>query len=290
MIGNWREWLGTLTSEKRGDLMRLLGVSSPTITTWKKTKTRPQLAHLYGLINFEPALKESIEQEYPDAFQAPALEETHLQISRQLYEDILLALAFTAESVSGQTIANRVFVSLCSLLDPNDEGLIILPSLCIEEEQAITRLMTTDGYGTGIWKSPHTALPYCELGRDSLMGMAITRRRHVLFPHTGFLDHRPFVTSPDKIASAAAFPLWRRGNIAGAFLVASVHPDFFNTNRCDVCAMHAHAYALSLPDDKFYNPARIALRMVREGVGMPETGDEADGEADGEADSSIKRQ
>jgi hypothetical protein len=121
------------------------------------------------------------------------------------------------------------------------------------------------------------------------MGMAIMRRRHVLYPHNGFLDHRPFVTSPDKIASAAAFPLWRRGNIAGAFLVASVHPDFFNANRCDVCAMHAHAYALSLPDDKFYNPVRIALRMVREGVGMPETGDEADGGADDEADCSMKR-
>jgi transcriptional regulator with XRE-family HTH domain len=282
MIENWRDWLGSLSPQKKRDVEKITGVVPSTLSAWKNGKARPQLEHLYRLINYEPALKEAIEREFPGVFQQPELEETHIQIPKQLYEEALTALAFTAESVCGQAIATKVFESLCAVLDHNDDGLLVLPSLCVDEDgENITKLLTVEGLGTGPWKTPYPARPCCELGRDSLMGMAVMRRRHVIFPHAGFLDHRPFTINLDEIKSAVAIPIWRHGNIAGALLVASVHPNFFNANRRDVCSMYTHAYALSLPDSKFYNPDRIALRIMRESVEMPsEQGDEADGETD----------
>lgn len=277
MITDWRKWLAILTPEEKKRLMGLLNVSYSTLSQWINSERRPRPRHLYGLVLYNPELRDSIEREFPDVLDdiRESEKRASMQIPGYQYEDILKSFAFLAEAVSGQTIAHKVFAYMSAQLDPEEEGLLLLPSLCAMDDEIVTRLHTTDGHGTGLWKRPPWAhdheYRYYDLGRDSLAGTAVTRRRMVLYPMMGILDHRPFARDHEKIASAAAFPIWRRGKLAGALVVASVHADFFQDARCELSARYTDLYALSLYDHQFYDPQRIALQTMREGIDVPET-------------------
>lgn len=263
---NWREWLFSQTPEEKKNLKAHLDVSDSTLSQWIHSDRRPRPRHLSKLIGYNPDLRASIEREFPDAFQSPD-ECQELQISVQFYEDIFNALAFTSDAVAGQTIAEKVFVSMAAQLDPGENGLFIRPVLCMAtQDENITLLHTTDGYSTGIFGKHPNEKVYYDLGKDSLVGTAVTRRRMVLYPQTGLLDHHSFAGVHERIGSAGAFPLWRRGNLAGALFVASVYSSFFTEARTELCTRYADLFALSLYDHQFYNPQRIDLRVLREGI------------------------
>lgn len=269
MEKEWRTWLASLPSDEKRKLMEDLKISQSSLSRWISRERTPRPHRLYDLINFYPALRASIEQEFPDAFTYDK-ENIALHLPVQQYEEILQTFAIVAESVSHREIAQKVFVHMSESLDPISSGLFLLPSFCVPVAGIISHLRTADGYGTGIWKRTQEH-EYFDLGKDSLAGVSVTRCRTILYPQMAFIDHRPFSPHAEKVESAAAFPLLRRGNIAGALVVASVHGDFFNERRCDQCIKYTNLYALSLLDEQFYSPQRIALRVMREGIDQPET-------------------
>ena len=269
MVKDWRAWLASLPRDEKRKLMDDLDVSQSSLSRWISHERTPRPRRLYDLINFNPELRASIEAEFPDAFKQIE-ENIALHLPVQQYEAILKSLAFVAEAVSQQTLAHSVFVYMSEMLDPMVSGLVLFPALCVVDgDGQIHHLTAGDGYGTGMWKRTQEH-EYLELGRDSLVGVAVTRCRMMLYPQMVSVDHRAFALSLGMIASAGAFPLWRRGKIAGALFVASVHAEFFSEPRCELCARYADLYALSLPDDRFYDPSRIALRAIREGIEQPE--------------------
>jgi hypothetical protein len=268
-FNTWREWLASLSPEEKKKVQALLLVSHSTLSFWIHTDRRPRPKHFYGLINYNPDVRELIEQEFPDAFESPDDEGIELHIAIDTYEDIFGTFAYTADAVNGQTMALKVFQYMSNHLDPGETGLLILPSLCLPDDEIITHLHTSDGYSVGILKRP-SENAYFEIGRDSLAGTAVHRRRTVLYPQQGFLDHRVFAGQHEKIGSAGAFPLWRRGFLAGALLVASVHSSFFTESRVKLCGRYSDLYALSLHDTQFYDPRCINLCVMREGLYAPE--------------------
>lgn len=271
-ITDWRTWIKDLPPADKRNLSTHLDVHITALSKWVQRHRSPRADHLHGLVIYNPALRASLAREYPDVFNDEGVGVVMPQITADFYQDILATLAYTAFAITGQTIATKVFESMCSQLDPAETGLLIMPTLLLAdllpEDAPITIMHTGDGYCVGIFKCPKEN-EYYEIGRDSLSGIAVSRRRVVLYPLTGILAQCPAYPS-DKIVSAAAFPLWRRGNLAGALLVASVHRDFFTASYVELCTRYSDLYALSLYDAQFYDPRRIDLRVLREEIEIPE--------------------
>jgi hypothetical protein len=193
--------------------------------------------------------------------------DTHLSVA--LYEDILGTLAIIAEAVSARNMSAKVFDAMSKNLDPAAAGLLIRPSLCVvAEDGRVRHLHTLDCYDTGILRREPEP-EYHDLGRDSLAGVAVMRHHYVIYPQTGILAH---VCSQynGKIASAGAFPLWRRGRIGGSLFIGSVYENFFSEMVIELCCRYAELYALSLHDTQFYDPQCIDLRIMREDIEVPE--------------------
>lgn len=268
-ILNWREWLSRQTETEKKKLKAQIGVSDSSLSQWIHSDRRPRPRHLAKLIAYNPDLRASIEREFPDAFQSPD-EGTELKIQEQVYEDILKTFAFTAEAVCVQMIAEKVFTLMSAQLDPGENGLHLRPAFCVvastSTDKRITLLHSGDEYSTGVFRQRPNAKVYFDLGKDSLVGTAVMRRQPVLYPQTGVLDTRSFDHIHQQIGSAGAFPLWRRGSLAGALFVASVYSSFFTEARTELCARYADLFALSLYDHQFYNPQRIDLQVLREGI------------------------
>src|SRR5690242_15379588 len=164
---DWRTWLATQSPEEKQVIMNLLNVSYSTLSQWINTDRKPRPQHLLKLIRYNPELRESIHQAFPHLFRQEQEKTTALQIPAADYDEILQTYAFTADAVCGQTLAQKVFLSMRALFDPEEDGLLMQPSLCMpREDGVVTYLHTTDGFGTGVWKHPHEHA-YFDLGRDS---------------------------------------------------------------------------------------------------------------------------
>jgi transcriptional regulator with XRE-family HTH domain len=270
-ITNWRQWLADLPTDAKRELREYLDVSASILSRWSIGDRNPRAHAIQKLAIFNPELRADLEREFPDAFAAPEFD-PHLEV--KLYEDILSTLAIIAQALSARTIAAKVFAAMGKHLDPAATGLLIQPSLCVADEHGgVSHLHTLDGFDTGILRREPEP-EYYDLGRDSLVGIAVMRHHFVLstlYPQAGILAHRPGWQYNGKIASAGAFPLWRRGWLAGALFIGSVHENFFSEMVVELCGRYADVYALSLHDDQFYDPSRIDLRVMREDIVVPET-------------------
>ena len=269
-ITNWRQWLADLPTDEKRELREYLDVSASILSKWGIGERNPRASMIQKLAIFNPALRVVLEREFPDAFMAPELD-PHLDV--ELYEEILSTLSIIAQAVAARTIASKVFTAMGKHLDPAGAGLLIQPALCVVDEHGnVNHLHTLDGHDTGILRQEPEP-QYYDLGRDSLVGMAVMKHHSVLsalYAQTGILAHRPGWQYNGKLASAGAFPLWRRGWLAGSLLMGSVHENFFSEMVVELCGRYADLYALSLHDHQFYDPQRIDLRIMREDV-VPET-------------------
>ena len=265
-ITNWRQWLADLPTDEKRELREYLGVSASILSKWSIGERNPRPSATQKLAIFNPGLRAVLEREFPDAFMAPELD-PHLAV--ELYEDILSTLSIIAQALSARTIAAKVFTAMGKHLDPAGAGLLIQPSLCVvNEHDNITHLHSQDGYDTGILRREPEP-QYYDLGRDSLVGMAVMKHHavlSVLYTQSGIVAHRPGWQYNGKIASAGAFPLWRRGWLAGSLLIGSVYENFFSEMVVALCTRYADVFALSLHDAQFYDPQRIDLRVMREDI------------------------
>lgn len=246
--------------------MSALRVSAATYSRWASGENNPGRQLILQLAELYSELAPSLQEEFPDEFSVEREEPTNLFIPRSYLQDVIQDLGTVAEYLSHYALSNKVFEQIISQLDPRGDGLLILPSLCRPgDDGRITFLRTTDGYGTGIWKF-QLARCCVEVGRESLVGAAVTRMRPVFYPHQHALASTANVFHLEDIQSAGAFPILRRGKVAGALIIASVHADFFNQARRDLSEIYSYMYALSLFDHQFYSPDHVQLHTMPERV------------------------
>jgi hypothetical protein len=264
MTGDWKLWLKHLSPDQKVQVRVQLGnIHASTLSQWINGKRKPSKYYVQWMAKINPDVAESLQEDFPDAFKEAVDEPSELNVPRSYLEDIIRDRATVAEYVSQYTITNKVFEQLCSQLDPNDYGLVIMPAICKLDPESgyVTRLQVTDGYGTGPWKYQQMECSY-EVGMESLSGNAVSRLRPILLLHKNAIaTHTPTINI-GLIESAGAFPILLRGKVAGALFIASVRPNFFNQARRDICELYAYLYALGMFEDQFYSLDRLQLQVI----------------------------
>jgi len=252
-IIDWREFVGALPSDRKKQLRDVdLKISTATLSRWTNGSSPGDPQYILMLASLFPEIKPSLESEFPDAFREPE-EPTILQVSRPSYEGTIDDLALVAAPVSEFTLNSRLFRDIKDQLDPGGDGLLIMPVLCERSDDAkVHQLVAQEGDGTDVWRFKQFKSPY-HLYLNSLSGMAVDKVRPTYFPYDRKLAPGTSLLHVEKIKSAGAFPLLRRGiSIAGVLFIASVHTDFLIPARRELCRHYANLYASTLYERQFY--------------------------------------
>lgn len=252
----WRVKLGALSVLRRKQISEEMPINNATLSRWITGERSPQNDQtVRKLAQAAPELAPDLKDAFPDAFDTEGLQMPLANVLKYVSD-----LALISKHLSIYTLTNEECDDLVSLLDPAEEGLIILPFFCVADDKGqVTHLQSSEGYGTGDWRLQQSICPF-DLGGDSLCGFAIKRLRPALYPYQHELVKGTPTLYSERIKSALALPLLRRGECAGALLVGSIHPDFFTKSRQELCDWYAKFYALALYDHQFYNPSQITLK------------------------------
>lgn len=252
----WRVELGALSVTRRQQISKEMPINNATLSRWIIRESSPQNEQtVRKLARAAPEIAQALKEAYPNAF-----ETDELQVSLPLVLKIISDHALISKNLNPYTLTNEVGEGIALQLDLPGDGLVIMPFLCMPDENGVvTQLRLGESYGTGDWAFQQTVCPF-EIGSDSLCGFAVEQLRPAIYPY----QHKIVKGSPtlysERIKSAIAFPLLRRGECAGALFIGSVHEDFFTRLRRDLCKVYSELYALAFYDHQFYSPSQIKLK------------------------------
>jgi hypothetical protein len=152
---------------------------------------------------------------------------------------------------------------LAAQLDPDMSGLSLYVAVCMPPRP--------DGYVRSLYiRAVHETVPRQAdqpplgefLGAESLAGHVASscsaavaqdiQQEHYLFP----------IRSEAHEASAAAYPIQRKGRMAGSLIATSVHPRFFTSARLGLLQHGSYLLVLAFEREAFYDLAQVRLGQM----------------------------
>lgn len=269
----WRAYLGQLleTPAEKQRAARELNVSPLTLTRWVSGETEPRPGSLKKLPGVFPVHEQNLTTLIREAYDpgggfinAMPADFFRKAIPSEFTARVLSSLARTAGPIVTSSICHLVLRQAIEQLDSELLGMEITLAQCTPplSGRPVRSLFARVGAATPPWiKGIGRRLQF--LGAEALCGYVVETREpgiiQDLSQEQGILPVRPGVHKK----SIAAYPLLRRGRIAGSFLVSSTQLDFFTPERADLIEQYANLVALAYYDEDFYRPKDILLE------GMP---------------------
>lgn len=277
MTSQWRlilrEYIAKNPDEKRA-IARKLEVSLRSIERWTadESTTAPDRSKVFKLSQMVPGKEQemrlSLQRDYPEAFERPSGSEILSNIPSVFLLRNIGTLATTARKLARPTIMSSTMRQMAGHLDPDEEGILVLFAQCVKPVESDGKVgsltIHTTGYGTERWRYQQVERSYM-IGADTLSATAVNRGDIVLYPQDEpHIDYSKasLIIHGENIRSAAAYPVLREGDIAGALFVASAQVDFFTETRRELIKQYADSFALALRDNEFYPSSQIELQPM----------------------------
>lgn len=265
-----RKYLAENDGEKQ-DLAKRLGVSVRSIDRWisPNAKTDPERRIVPRLVGAVPGHKEamrlSLEQDYPDAFENANVDILS-NIPSEFYARVAETRATAAHNLNRPTNMATVLRQIGNHLDPDESGLVVLFARCVsplEPGGRITGLaIHPSGYGTGQWQYRQVERSFM-IGSGSLCAYALLQSGIALYPQDILVDYSLYpIIHSEALRSCAAFPVLREGNVAGALFVGAKQEEFFSEARRLLLRQYAYLFALALRDDEFFSVEQINFQIM----------------------------
>lgn len=267
----WRTYLGQLIDvpAEKQRAARELNVSPLTLTRWVIGATEPRPGSLKKLPSIFPGheqrLAELIRAAYDPGGASVALPGAMFRkaIPPEFSASVLSVLARTAGPIVTSSVCNLVLRQAVDQLDPDFRGMEIIVAQCTPPTSGlpVRSLFARIGAGTLPWtKGVSRRLLFC--GAESLAGYVAGMGEPGVIQNMEQVQG-PFPIRPDtRVKSAVAYPLLRRGRIAGCVLVNSSQIEFFTPERTDLVEQYANLLSLAYYDEQFYRPKEIMLEIL----------------------------
>jgi hypothetical protein len=251
MPQTWRDLLGELieTPSERERLANELGVHPWTPWRWIEDKTRPRTKYLKKIPDLFPKQKATLLQllreDYPSLF--PELEEKRegepqAHIPSIYYSRLLSALS-SDPAFGNKTIYHLGLIQLASQLVPLAETGVYIMSLSPSRRSLYTIAdMTYD------WKNMRVRAHYSIADRllfagcESTAGVAVASKQ------------------PAQTQTELAFPLLRRGKVAGCLWIISTAEEEWSQTKCNLLALYADLLAITFEESQC--TARVELALL----------------------------
>jgi hypothetical protein len=243
-----------------------IGVDYNTLRRWINGEHTPRIKEIVKIAQLDiPGIEEALREEFPDAFEIPDPPKSKAREIPSGYWLTIVGIRATVASLLLQyTVFNHVYEYIVSQLDPANVGLMLLFVECVRPAKAqekISQLCVLTGRGTSPLWDPNPIEHTFQIGKGSLCGIAVTDGHPTFYPQTGASEIDSPMLYPDRINSAAAFPITFCGDyIAGVLFVASIDIDFFTLDTQNLLRGYATMIALGLKYDQFYAHNQIELK------------------------------
>lgn len=238
----WQELLGRLisSSPERDRLAAAVRVRSITLQRWAEGSSRPRNENVRMLLKMlprsvYPLFLRLLLLDFPELAQEELPEEHFPQVlPAEFYRRAMSNLALTPQPMYRQSMQDLILQQILEHLDPDRHGLSIALAVCVPPRlgNKVRSLREIGGLATPPW--PHN-LPEKPLflGAESLVGYAISKACSCVVNSSSEITFFP-VHWTEHERSAAAFPIFRQGRVAGGLIVSSVQEFFFTAPRLAV--------------------------------------------------------
>ena len=260
-------FLRTILYHDRTEITRVareLDVAENTIYRWMNGSSEPRATYLKRLPDVLPEhrgnLSYAINQTFPGVLdmQVAGIRE----VNKDIYRRVLDLVAMTVEEDTRfWQVSQAIFEYALLHLDVERHGMAItFARLMPAHKDGIHSLRETAMRGNHPWPFDIESKAY--LGSTTLAGAAVTMQRMLVWNNIGSGD-RLQVEVDDHEASACAAPVMRGGSIAGALIVSSTQPTFFNEPMaCQAVVEYAQLLATALVERDFQLHSFLNLRPM----------------------------
>ncbi len=259
--------LRNILRHDRVEIMRVareLEVAENTIYRWMNGSSEPRAMHLKRLpdvlLEHRSNLLYAINQTFPGVLDTTptGIREVYKDIYRRVLE---LVATTSEEDTCFWQVSQALFESALLHLDAERRGMAITYArLMPEREGGIHSLREAAMRGNPPWPFDIESKAY--LGSTTLAGTAVMMQRMLVWNSDGSGD-RLQVEVDDYEASACAVPVMRANRIAGALIVSSRLPTFFNDAMAAQAVLeYAQLLAVTLPEADFQPHSKLNLRPM----------------------------
>src|SRR5258707_6616489 len=266
---NWRELLGRVIADppERQRIATALDVNAITLSRWVNNSSTPRLENLRNLIDALPKqqhtlLLELIADEFPE-FSAEFMitDEGYLEIPSASYARILSTHADTTDALYYWSMCKLILRQMLEQLDPHRLGMTIMVAQCTPPvgHNKVRSLRGDMRLGT----LPLGDVPEQEpvfLGAESLCGSVVSSCRPITVQRQ--VQESSAESRLVELASVTAYPILRRGCIAGSILITSTRSNYFTPHRLALIQNYANLIALAFQPEEFYDPKDIQLGVM----------------------------
>lgn len=245
-------------------------ISPRTLSRWVSGETEePDRKRLLSLVRALPQYRETllemITQALPD-FVVPLLDPAASlleDLPQHFWIRLLETHSNTPANLHFLSMVHLVFLQLQASIDPEHVGVQLTLAQCspprspdqpVRSLREVLRMTTYQSLLT----RPNDAL---FLGAESLCGYCVSACQASIVQDTEEERYFPVRKSPQE-SSAAAYPIQRRGYVAGCLLVSSHQPHYFTQQLQYVLQIYAYVLALAFEPEQFYAQERIRLGFM----------------------------
>lgn len=264
----WRELLRSIAGapQDREMLSERSRIDGRTLERWMQGKTRkPPDYLLHQLLDALPQHREQmlrlLQREFEE-FEAPllAIDETLKEIPVSFLLRLLEANATVASPLHFWTICNMLLQQLAAQLDPDRSGIYLYVTICMppRADGYVRSLYIRASYETLSQQSDGQLVGEF-LGAESLAGHVASscsaavaqdiQEERYLFP----------IRKEPQEASAVAYPIQRKGRVAGSLLATSIQPRFFTPVKLSLLQNYGYLLVLAFEREAFYDLHRLRL-------------------------------
>ncbi len=267
---NWRELLGRVIADplEKQRIAITLGINSITLSRWASNSSIPRSENIRHLIDALPQQQHSrflelIADEFPEfSAESITLDEGHLEIPSFFYARILSTHADTSDALYYWSMCKLILQQMLEQLDPRRLGMMIMVAQCtppvgqnkIRSLRGNMRLSTLPQGNTLEQEAIF-------LGAETLCGSVASSCRPLtlqnLDEENGLHEH--IMTGA---ASVTAYPILRKGRIAGCILITSTCNNYFTPKRLALIQNYANLLALAFQPEEFYDPKCVQLGIM----------------------------
>ncbi len=273
---SWRKLLGQVIQDpmERQRIADELGLNPVTLTRWVNQTSGARPRNLLKLVQVLPQYRDVLLELFEEEFGYSLAEFSELTeppvhvvsagISGAFYMRVLRTYATIPATLRFSSLGDLILEQALKQLDSQRVGMAIIVARCLPPSrgQEVRTLRESLGRGNSPWKS-RLDQEAILLGAESLTGYAVTTGR--LIAKQRLREEEPSLIPAYRGTweeSAVAVPIMREGKIGGGLLVSSTQLDYFTPDFQQVIQSYADLLALAFEPEAFYEPTRIALRIL----------------------------
>ncbi|GAC1377901.1 MAG: hypothetical protein NVS4B7_13020 [Ktedonobacteraceae bacterium] len=267
--GSWRELLGKIivvpTEKQR--IANALDVNAITLSRWVNGSSTPRPEKVRLLLDALPQqrliLLDLIAEEFPKfSPEFIVADEVPEEVPPACYAQVLSAYADMPASLYFWSVCKLVMQQALEQLDLHRLGMVIMVAQCTPTvgSNKVRSLRGNVRLGT-LPQSNSLEQEPVFVGAESLSGRVVSSCQPATVQDFAKEDsYKGHLVA--GLESGTAYPILRRGYIAGCFTVTSTQPNFFTPLRLALIQRYANLMALAFEPEEFYDPRRIELGVM----------------------------